>query len=258
VTQTATRFPIDRTSRLPLWAQLLGDLRRRLAAGEFEDRFPTDKELVATYGVSRHTAREAVRRLSAEGILQRKRGRGTTVITPEFEQPLGALYSMFRSIESQGAEQRSEVLALELIREPAVAERLQLEAGAPLVFLERVRLAGGSPLAVDRVWLAGAVAEALLHADFTHTALYDELHRRCDVVLDRATERIRPVLAQPDDCRRLAINRSQPCFAIERLGSRRDRPIEWRHTLIRGDRFAFLAEWAPGSSSSNAFRFAHD
>jgi GntR family transcriptional regulator len=254
VTEPAIHLAIDRTSRLPLWAQLLGDLRQRLASGEFGERFPTDKELVATYGVSRHTAREAVRRLTAEGIVQRERGRGTTVISPEFEQPLGALYSMFRSIESQGVEQRSEVLALEVTRDATVAERLCLADDAGLVFLERIRLAGGTPLALDRVWLPAALAEPLLRADFTHTALYDELHSQCDIVLDRASERIAPALADRSDCARLAIDRSQPCFAIERLGFRLDRPIEWRHTIIRGDRFAFVAEWSSSTSVGTVFR----
>jgi len=44
---------VDRDSALPLWAQVLGDLRRRLASGEFGDRVPGDDELTAQYGVSR-------------------------------------------------------------------------------------------------------------------------------------------------------------------------------------------------------------
>ena len=52
---------LDRSSPLPLWAQLLDDLRDRLDAGEFAESFPTDLELTTAYGVSRHTAREAVR-----------------------------------------------------------------------------------------------------------------------------------------------------------------------------------------------------
>ena len=52
---------VDRDSALPLWAQVLADLRRRLASGEFGQRVPGDDELTAQYGVSRHTVREAVR-----------------------------------------------------------------------------------------------------------------------------------------------------------------------------------------------------
>ena len=117
---------IDRKSPMPLWAQVLDDLRRRLTAGEFAESFPADRELIATYGVSRHTAREAVRRLQAEGLLERERGRGTTVRAPAIEQRTGVLYSLFRSIEDQGFEQRSKVLALDRRKDPAAAHHLGL------------------------------------------------------------------------------------------------------------------------------------
>jgi len=247
---------IDRTKPVPLWAQLLADLRARLAAGEFTSRFPTDRELTETYAVSRHTAREAMRRLTAEGLVQRERGRGSTVRRPEFEQPLGALYSMFRSIEAHGVEQRSEVLALRTVCDDDVAGRLGLAADAPLVFLERIRLAGGMPLAIDKVWLPAAIAAPLLDADFGHTALYDELHRLCGVVIDQATEHISPVLPTAEECALLDIVTTQPCFALQRAGCHRGRPFEWRLTLIRGDRFAFVAGWGPGSAPGSSFELA--
>ncbi len=128
---------------MPLWAQVLADLRRRLDAGEFVDGFPTDVELTHHYEVSRHTAREAVRHLQDEGVISRERGRGTFVNAPTFEQATGAIYSLFRSIEERGLEQRSEVLDLSEATNADVAGRLELPAGEPLVRLERLRLAGG-------------------------------------------------------------------------------------------------------------------
>ena len=35
-------------------------------------------------------------------------------------------------------------------------------------------------------------------------------------------------------------------FAIERLGFVRERPVEWRHTIVRGDRFSVVAEFSAG------------
>ena len=75
---------MDRASPMPLWAQVLSDLSDRLGAGEFDERFPTDQELVEAYGVSRQTVREAVRRLADDGLLARERGRGTRVRAVEF------------------------------------------------------------------------------------------------------------------------------------------------------------------------------
>lgn len=239
---------IDRSDPLPLWAQVLADLERRLHDGEFTDAFPTDLQLTKDYGVSRHTAREAVRRLQAEGVVTRERGRGTFVAAPTIEQATGAIYSLFRSIEARGLEQRSEVLDLGLTRDADVAGRLGLAADAQLVRLERLRSADGQVLAHDTAWLPAAIAAPLLDVDFTHTALYDELAQRCDVRPTAGTEWIGTELPGADERRLLGVSAKQPVFRIQRRSTADDRPIEWRETLVRGDRYTFVAQWSPSGS----------
>ncbi len=237
---------LDRSNSMPLWAQLQSDLKRRLDAGEFDLRFPTDHELVDEYGVSRHTVREAIRHLNTAGILRRERGRGTVVNRTEFEQPLGALYSLFESVESSGATQRSEVLALREDVSPAVAAQLGLAPDAPLVYLERVRFAGDEPLALDRAWLPAALARPLLTSDFAHAALYDELERRCDTRPDAGWERIAPVVPNAEERAQIALPRGRAAFFLERLSTSNGVPVEWRTTLIRGDRYRFTSHFELG------------
>ena len=69
----------DRSSPLPLWAQVSADIRRRVAEGAFEEGFPGEIALTEQYEVSRHTVREALRVLRDEGLLRSERGRGTTI-----------------------------------------------------------------------------------------------------------------------------------------------------------------------------------
>jgi len=238
--------PLDRSSPLPLWAQLLDDLRDRLEAGDFADSFPTDLELTTSYGVSRHTAREAVRRLQVEGVITRERGRGTFVRAPSFEQPTGALYSLFRSIEAKGLEQRSEVLDRSVVTDEGVAERLELRPDAELVRFERVRLADGQPLAHDVVWLPADVARPLLDVDLTHTALYDELQRCCGVRPVAGTEHIATAMPSAPERRLLRMPAKHPVFRILRRSVGADgNPLEWRETAVRGDRYTFVAQWSP-------------
>jgi GntR family transcriptional regulator len=239
---------VDRSSPMPLWAQLEAQLRQRLEAGEFHVRFPTDTELVDEYEVSRHTVREAIRHLNRTGILRRERGRGTVVNRTEFEQPLGALYSLFQSIESSGVEQRSVVLALREGTDRTAAEHLGLAPDAPLVFLERIRCADGEPLAIDRTWLPASIGAPLLDSNFEHTALYDEMERLCGVRPNAGWERIAPLVPSPAEREMLHLQRGQAAFFIERLSTAGDQRVEWRTTTVRGDRYRFVSRFEAGSA----------
>ena len=148
-------------SPLPLWAQLRADLLRRLEAGAFGEAFPGELALVAEYEVSRQTVRAALRELRADGVIVAERGRRPRLAGPaRITQPLGALYSLFASVEAAGLRQASIVRARDLRADGVVADRLGLEASTPLFRLERLRLAGGEPLALDTVWLPAEIARA--------------------------------------------------------------------------------------------------
>lgn len=235
---------LDRASPLPLWAQIVADLRAQMAAGAFEDRFPTDEELTGAYGVSRQTAREAVRRLQAEGLVERQRGRGSTVTRPVLEQPLAALYSVSLTVSEHGLVDRNEILAAE--RRPApgwVADRLRIEDGAPAVFLERLRFAGEDPLSLERSWLPSPLADGLLGADLERGPLYAALSAACGVQVTSGSERISPILPPPGDRARLEMPARTAAFGVERLVLAGAQPAELRHSTVRGDRYRFVAEW---------------
>lgn len=236
---------LRREAGQPLWRQLLDDLRRRLDEGEFAAAFPGELELRDTYGVSRHTVREALRHLRADGLVIAERGRVPRLaVAAAIEQPLGAAYSLFASVEAAGLEQRSVVRGIDIRSDAHIAMRLGLEESTPLLRLERMRLAGGEPLAHDEVWLPASVAQPLLESDFTHTALYDELAQRCGIRLTGGRERLRAVVPTAHQRRLLDIEPDVGAFAIERIGCASGTPLEWRTTLIRGDRFVALADFS--------------
>lgn len=240
----ATR-PLDRSGGRPLWEQLQRELVTRLETGEFVRRFPGELALVEEYGVSRHTVRQALRQLRADGRIVAERGRQPRVApSPEIRQPMGALYSLFASVEAAGLAQRSIVHALDIRADGVVAERLELDGSVPLVYLERLRLAGDEPLALDRVWLPAELASPVLTADFTHTSLYAELAERTGLRLDHGREDIRAAIPTPAERSRLHSPPGTAVFSVNRLGLVQGRPVEWRHTVIRGDRFALTAEFS--------------
>ncbi len=236
---------MDRASALPLWAQLHVELRRRIAGEDFLKSFPGEMALANEYQVSRQTVREALRHLRADGLITAERGRPSRVALPvELVQPLGALYSLFASVESSGLKQRSIVRILDTRVDPVVAERLMLELDTTLVHLERLRMTDDEPLAVDRVWLPAKIAAPLLHADFGRTALYSELESRCGVRVSNGQETIRAIVPSTAEQRLLKMKKGTAAFGIDRLGYADGVPVEWRQTLVRGDKFAVLANFS--------------
>ncbi len=229
----------------PLWEQVHADLVRRVRAGDFSDAFPGELALVDEYGVSRHTVREALRRLREAGVVTGERGRTSRLTGPaEIDQALGSLYSLFAAVEAAGQTQRSVVRHCDVRADGVVAQRLALEASSPLFYLERLRLASDRPLALDRVWLPADVARPLLEVDFTDTALYEQLRARCGVSLTGGSEHLRAVVPTRAEVQMLEMPADVAALAIERLAHDGRRPLEWRHTLVRGDRFAVSAEFS--------------
>lgn len=75
---------LDPTSPTPLWAQLRDALRRRIIHDEWPEGalLPPEVQLCREYGVSRITAARALNELVREGLLERRRGKGTVVVAP--------------------------------------------------------------------------------------------------------------------------------------------------------------------------------
>lgn len=239
---------LDRTHPLPLWRQLHDDLLARVERGEFPDRFPGEMELTASYGVSRHTVREALRRLRRDGLIESSRGRASVARPGVVAQRRGAMYSLSHELESRGIEQRSELLVAELRPEAWAAEQLGLPPATALVHVERLRYADDEPIAWDRVWLDPDVGRGLLRADLTRTALYDELRAATGSGPTGGRESISAVMASPQVRSRLSMAADEAALEVDRVGYMGERPVEVRITVIRGSRFSLTAEWSTDKS----------
>jgi len=241
----------DRSSPLPLWAQVCADLRRRIEAGDFAAGFPGELSLTEEYEVSRHTIREALRVLRGEGVLRSQRGKPTTIEPVVYRQSLGTLSSLFDSVAAQGATPRSDVLRLATTVNASVSDELGLPDDTEFVVVERLRYADDHPIAHDVSWLPSSLAAGLLERDLSHAALYAELHR-LGVVIDGGAERVTAERAPRHIASILGLSTDDPVLLLERRATAGGLPVEWRETHVRADRFSLEAEWTATGSTLTA------
>lgn len=244
------RLP-DRTDPLPLWAQVCADLRRRIEAGDFAAGFPGELTLTEEYEVSRHTIREALRVLRGEGVLRSQRGRPTIVEPTVYRQSLGTLSSLFESVAAQGATPRSDVLRLASTVNASVCADLGIADDTELVVIERLRYADDQPIAHDVSWLPADIARPLLTRDLSHAALYAEL-QSLGIAIDGGSERVSAELAPRHIAELLDLAADAPLLLLERRATAQGRPVEWRETHVRADRFSLEAQWSTTGSTLTA------
>ncbi|MGP5195784.1 GntR family transcriptional regulator [Arthrobacter rhombi] len=234
----------DRSGRkVPLWQSVQDQLQERIGRGEFADGFPGEMALADEYEVSRSTIRSALAPLRRAGLLSAQRGRQSSVVNVVDEQRFGPVYSLFAAVENAGMTQRSVVEIAELRRSATASAHLGLDADAELVFISRTRYADRDVIAVDDTWLPADVAAPVLDADLSHTALYEVLRRECSITLSAGHETLHALAADAQQSRRLACPAGTAVFFIERLGLSGEQAVEWRETLIWGDRFTVTTSY---------------
>lgn len=212
-------------------------LSGRFALG---DRIPTEAELVAEYGVSRITVRQALTLLDKEGLVRREVGRGTfvTEATPftgeqKVEGSLDDLISigLFTSVK---------LIDLHTVKATrADAAKLGLEAGASIIRCTRLRYWHKDPychIVVDLPWEIG---HRLKRGDFKGSILR-ALEDRLDIRIRDAQQSVRASLADAPLARVLETQIGAPLLSIDRLVMRDDgTPVEHVRTHYRSDIFSF-------------------
>lgn len=212
-------------------------LRARVAAGRPGDALPSEADLAARFDVSRMTARQAVQSLAAEGLVRRQRGSGTYIAPPTVHRHSGPLMSFTEDVARRGMVASSRLLVAEM-RAAADSEvdALRVPAGSRIVSIERLRLADGTPFAVEYAALVPDVA-GVLASDLEAGSLHEAL-RSLGRTPTRARARISARTASARESELLDMPRRAAVLQETRaVSDGADVPIELTTTVYAADRY---------------------
>ncbi|KIZ19226.1 GntR family transcriptional regulator [Streptomyces natalensis] len=221
-------------------------LRGQVLRGAFPGGvLPDERALIAEFGTTRNTVREALGLLRDEGLVERRRGVGTVVVGRTYRHPLGELSGLAEVLQRHGTVV-NEVREAQAVRPPgAVARRLGLAEGEPAVYLERLRRVDGTPLSLDCTYLIPEVGEPLLargRGALEGQDVFDLIERGVGLPLGRAEVSVQAVVADPATCAVLAMPEGGAVLAVERLTRLADgRPADLEFIQLRGDRLTLHA-----------------
>src|SRR5215467_11412348 len=192
------------SKKIPLYYQLENILREKIMSGAFPagSRLPTEIELIRIYGVGRIMVRQALAALTKEGLIERKRRRGTFVTERKtrrrpFEERIDLTGSLDEIIASEASATFKVIEMNRIDADPHEAELFGLAAGEPLYRVKRLGLRGGAPHNLTLNFLPVEIGETLTQEDLRAGSLLQILEARFGLNLKSATQRITAALADP-------------------------------------------------------------
>ncbi|OZI77764.1 GntR family transcriptional regulator [Bordetella genomosp. 12] len=232
-------------SPLPLYHKVYLLLKQRLQAGGFAPlaALPGENALAAEYGVSRLTIRRSLEALEADGLIERRQGRGTFASAQSAAhgtQHSSDMDSLMAHLARMGMQTQVRLLALDtLAAPPQVAAHLELAPGAPVQCAVRVRSHAGLPFSYLTTYVPQAIAQAITQADLMSKPLL-AIFRDLGIQAARAEQTLSAVLADPEAAAALDVPVGSALLSLQRLvRDASGRPVEWLHALYRPDRYEY-------------------
>jgi len=216
----------------PLYRQLAATLQQELERGRYAPNaaLPAERELAASFNVSRDTVRKAIRLLEEQGVLYSDHGRGTFAAPESVRQMSRFLDSFTDDALKRGGVPGQRILALApMSADLALSSLLQIEAGAPLVRLRRLRLLDGAPVGLQDSYLNLPSGTAIKRQRLEALgSLYRLLVEELGVTPSECLESLSAVAALPEEAGLLQVAEGSPLLACERITlSDRRQPIEY-------------------------------
>jgi GntR family transcriptional regulator len=240
----STLVPGPRQRRADPARWLRDALRGQILAGVYgASALPSEYELGHEFGVSRNVVRESLRLLRVEGLVERIPGAGTFVVAGRAVHGLDRLRGLAESFPDRpGHPGRvvNEVLVADVVEASSyVSDQLELPAGAPVVFIERLRRLDRAPLSLDASYLPADLAIPLLDADLVASDVFGLLEGNLGLELASATLSIDAVGADESTARLLGVGPGDPLLLVARLSRLGDgRPVDLEFVRYRGDRLS--------------------
>lgn len=210
ISQSATRY-----------ARVAQALIEEISRGQYAvgTRLPTEADLERRFGVSRHTVRQAIRRLRELGLVTARAGVGTTVTSREVAPRTVLSMNSVTELLQFTKNTRLRLLSrAEVVADGELARLLRCRPGQAWIDLELLRTVPKTPepLGYLHVWIRPEFQAVVAEMDTVSGSVFSLLEERYGVELQELQQEISPAGMPADAARHLSVKAGSPALRILR------------------------------------------
>lgn len=235
----------SKISQQPLYEQVKEQLSLKIQQGEYLplSQLPSEHELSELFNVSRITVRQALHKLSQEGVIFKVHGKGTYVSKPKAYQNITQLQGFAEAMSHTGHQILNEVLSVEFKEAPIqVAAKLKISVRSKVVEIKRVRLLNNEPVSYELTFLPESIGKQLIQneVDLRSTDIFSAIERDLEIPLGYADLNIDAIQADDELALLLDIDANTPILRVERLThDAQKQPIDYEFLYFSGENFQY-------------------
>jgi GntR family transcriptional regulator len=231
---------------LPRYAQVANDLMERIAAGQYPigSLLPKEVDLSAEYGISRHTMREALRRLDEAGLVSRRRRAGTEVLAslpvPSYRQPINSIDDLLQYGEATEIRVRRQTRVKCNV---ALAKMLGCEKGREWLRVEtiRTRPSDRRPICHTTVYLNAELDDIEARVGALSGPISAMIETIYGLRIAEIEQSIQAVSLDAARAKRLRVDPGSPALqAIRRYYDATERLVELAVAVHPGEHFVYI------------------
>ena len=227
----------------PLYIQIKKAIQAAILNEKFQqgEKIPNEIELMEQYSVSRVTVRKAVEELVKEGYLVKLHGKGTFVSHAKIERKIKHVMGFTAACKANGFTSHSLVTKKEIVDpDTSIKKALQLDPDEKVIFIQRKRYAGDSPLMLENNYYPYNRYHFLLEESL-EGSLYDLLREKYGInPIKSGATTLEIVLADEEKAQLLETSIGKPLFYMNTIiHDQHGRPVHAGRQFIIGDRYQF-------------------
>lgn len=235
---------IDHLSVIPIHAQVEKLLRKLIEEPPYCDGsfLPSESDLAKKLGISRNTIRQATNKLEYEGLIERRKGKGTKAVQKTVTTQLSNWHSFTQEMNQKGVSFINyKIESYKTFISERIAQFFNLPKTTEVVKLIRLRGDSEGPFVYFESYFHPRTG-ITTDEDFSKP-LYDILENKYSTPVSLSREEITARKVKPDIATLLNISKNEPVLIRERFVSDPGgRPVEYNIGYYQADKFTYTIE----------------
>jgi GntR family transcriptional regulator len=229
-------------SFIPIYYRLAEDIKEQIISGILKagDMIPSESQLCSQYNITKMTARQGLRLLNEEGLIESFRGKGSFVKQPKFKELILELPdSHYNTLN----ESNMKLLGVDvIIADNTIASILKLRAGSKVIRFSKLYFEENKPIAVDKRFIIYHRGQPVIEEEIHYAAFPEVVAQHTGLITTRNQVTLSAISIDKETAQLLKTNQNTPGLKIEQLVfGVQDQPLGCSIIICEGERYKLNA-----------------